>query len=66
MTKEGELFEAYHNMAVETNHLLALHQRMAIIMGAAKQSMHKLEDAVRRVHELEKEVAASAPPGGAA
>jgi hypothetical protein len=64
--KEADLVEAYHDVLVETRHLVALTQRMAIVMGAAKQDLHKLERAIHRAQDLEKEVAANAPPEGAA
>jgi|RhiMethySRZTD1v2_1073278.scaffolds.fasta_scaffold04249_9 hypothetical protein len=66
MTKEGELFEAYHTVAVEARHIIALTQRMVILINAAKQNLHKLENTLHRVQDLEQEVAAKAPPGGAA
>lgn len=66
ITRESELFEAYHEAIVETRHMLALTQRMVMIMGAAKQDLHKLERAIHRVQDLEQEVAANVPPDGAA
>ena len=61
-----QLVEAYHTVMEELRHIMALHQRMAMIMSSAKQDMHKLEAAVHRAQDLERDVAASAPPGGAA
>ena len=63
---EAELVEAYHEVVIEVRQILALHRRMMFLMGAAKQDMHKLEGALQRAQDLEQEIAANAPPQGAA
>jgi hypothetical protein len=50
-----KLVEAYHTVTVEARQLMALHRRMAFLLGAAKQDMHKLEAAMHLVQELEQE-----------
>jgi hypothetical protein len=53
--KDADLLDAYHTVMVETRHVLALYQRMRIILNAAEVDLGKLELAVHRVQDLERE-----------
>lgn len=56
MQRETELIVAYHKVLSEARHVMALHRRIAMLLGVATADADKLQAAIDRAARLEQEI----------
>jgi len=62
--KQSELMTAYHKVLSEARHIMALHRRLQMMVGAATSDGDKLQKAIDEASRLEQEENTTILSGG--